>query len=278
SELDATIVKIPSCRTVLYLMENQPWEMAFIQLWKQRRSEPLVGVPHSSIRYWDLRYFTDSDSYHSDLASHPPSPDTVAINGPAALRSLQVEGIPATQMTEVEALSYLYLDEVQPTVSISGVTSAATRLLVLGDFFHHQNTALLNMLQQSLGRTSRNISITVKPHPLCLIDHQEFPLLQFHIDRRPLAEQLSECDFVLATNGTSASAEAYQCGIPVVTVLNGDTFNFSPLRNVPGAVFVESPAHLTEVLDHLERLNLEPRSDFFHIDKSLTRWKHLLSI
>ncbi|MEK7292027.1 MAG: TIGR04326 family surface carbohydrate biosynthesis protein, partial [Actinomycetota bacterium] len=114
SELDATIVKIPSCRTVLYLMENQPWEMAFIQLWKQRRSEPLVGVPHSSIRYWDLRYFTDSDSYHFDLASHPPSPDTVAINGPAALRSLQVEGIPATQMTEVEALSYLYLDEVQP--------------------------------------------------------------------------------------------------------------------------------------------------------------------
>lgn len=277
-ELDDTIVKIPSCRTVLYLMENQPWEMAFIQLWKQRRSEPLVGVPHSSIRYWDLRYFTDSDVYHSDLGIRPPNPDTVAVNGPAALKSLDMDGIPGTKITEVEALSYSYLGEVQPTVSTGQVTTTSTRLLVLGDFFHHQNVALLNMLRKSLGHTSRNISITVKPHPLCPIDHQDFPLLQFRIDTRPLAEQLSECDFVLATNGTSASAEAYQCGIPVATVLNGDTFNFSPLRNVPGAVFVESPAHLAEVLDHLERLNLEPRSDFFHIDKSLTRWKHLLSI
>lgn len=278
SELDNTIMRVPPCRTVLYLMENQPWEMAFVQLWRQCRSEPLVGVPHSTIRYWDLRYFADPDQYHSDLSARPPNPSRVAVNGPAALISLSAAGIPSEQIIEVEALSYLYLKNVQPTVSTSPDSAESIRLLVLGDFFHHQNAVLLAMLQSSLGHTSRNISVTVKSHPLCSIERHDFPLLNFQIDTRPLIEQLNECDLVLATNGTSAAAEAYQCGIPVITILNGETFNFSPLRNVPGAVFVESPEHLTRILDHIELTNLEPRSDLFNIDESLTRWKHLLSI
>jgi surface carbohydrate biosynthesis protein (TIGR04326 family) len=278
SELDSTIVKIPTCRKVLYLMENQPWEMAFIQIWNHRRSELLIGVPHSSIRYWDLRYFSDPDQYRCDPSARHPIPNTVAVNGPAALISLNATGIPSEQIIEVEALSYLYLEDVQPTISASKLHTTTTRLLVLGDFFDYQNAALLTMLQESLILTVRQISVTVKPHPQCPIDRQDFPHLHFQIDTRPLAEQLNECDRVLATNGTSASVEAYQCGVPVITILNGETFNFSPLRDVRGGIFVESPEHLAHVLDSVEQQDQVPRSDYFLIDKSLKRWKHLLSI
>ncbi|MHB1128779.1 MAG: TIGR04326 family surface carbohydrate biosynthesis protein [Ilumatobacteraceae bacterium] len=277
-ELENTILNIPPCRKVLYLMENQPWEMAFIQLWKHHRSEPLIGVPHSSIRYWDLRYFLDPNAYYPGSSAHHPLPNTVAVNGPAALKSLNAAGIPAEQLIEVEALAYSYLEDVQSVVSAQEISNATMRLLVLGDFFDYQNVALLSMLQSSLVLTQRQILVTVKPHPLCPIDHRDFPHLQFHIDTRPLAEQLSECDMVLATNGTSASAEAYQCGLPVITVLNGETFNFSPLRDIHDALFVDSPTHLTQALGQVVHQDQTQRFDYFLIDKSLQRWKYLLSI
>jgi surface carbohydrate biosynthesis protein (TIGR04326 family) len=259
-------------------MENQPWEMAFVQLWKNHRSEPLIGVPHSSIRYWDLRYFSDPNAYHSELRTQPPIPNTVAANGLTALESLNTTGIPTKQIIEVEALAYSYLEDVQSLVSERKISNATMRLLVLGDFFPYQNVALLTMLQSSLLVTQRQISVTVKPHPLCPIGDQDFPLLRFDIDTRPLAEQLSECDTVLATNGTSASAEAYQCGVPVITILNGETFNFSPLRGVRGAIFVDSPAHLAQALEQVAPRDQPQRFNYFLIDKSLRRWKHLLSI
>ncbi|MEO5974666.1 MAG: TIGR04326 family surface carbohydrate biosynthesis protein [Ilumatobacteraceae bacterium] len=277
-ELDDTIASIPPCRTVLYLMENQPWEMALVQLWRSRRSEPIVGVPHSTIRFWDLRYFFEPGVFASDENSHPPTPNIVAVNGHAALNSLETSGIPNEQISEVEALPYLYLHEVQLAIAARKIAATPMRLLVLGDFFHNQNLALLTMLQNSLLITSRHISIMMKPHPLCPIDRGEFPFLQLRFDTRPLSEQLSECDVVLATNGTSASAEAYQCGVPVITVLNGETFNFSPLRNVPGSHFVESADQLARVLDYIEFPLRAVLPDYFCIDKSLSRWKNLLSI
>lgn len=278
SELDTAVASIHPCRTALYLMENQPWEMALIQIWRIRRSEPIVGVPHSTIRFWDLRYFFDPGAFTSELDTRPPIPDTVAVNGQSALKLLNASGVPNERIAEVEALSYLYLHDVQ--LGIAGRKTIATpmRLLVLGDFFHNQNSALLSMLQDSLSLTTRQISITVKPHPLLPINREEFPLLEYRFDTRPLAEQLSECDAVLATNGTSAAAEAYQCAIPAITILNGETFNFSPLRNIVDAVFVESADQLARALDRIELPDRTISIDYFCTDKSLQRWKHLLSI
>lgn len=278
SEFEQVVRTTPPCRTVLYLMENQPWERAFIQLWKNHRSEPLIAIPHSTIRYWDLRYFSDRRPIRSDLTTSPPIPNTIAVNGPAALNELRTSGTPLEQVVEVEALAYTYLLDVQTSASESTGGNKSTRLLVLGDFFANQNVALMSMLQQALSVTDRRFVITVKPHPLRPINRGDYPRIQFVIDMSPLVEQLGRCDIVLTTNGTSASAEAYQCGLPVITVLNGDTFNYSPLRDIFEATFVESAEHLALALSKTTSPDLVQHSDYFTIDKSLTRWKKLLSI
>ncbi len=278
SELEQAVNATPPCRTVLYLMENQPWEMAFIQLWKNHRSEPLIGIPHSTIRYWDLRYFLDRHPIRSDLITSPPIPNTIAVNGPAALNALRTSGTQLEQVVEVEALAYLYLQDVQISTSESNRVNESTRLLVLGDFFTNQNAALMSLLEQALAVIDRRFVITVKPHPLRPIQIEEYPRIQFVIDTSPLVEQLGRCDIVLTTNGTSASAEAYQCGLSVITALNGETFNYSPLRDVLGATFVESADHLAQALTQSTSENLSNRTDYFRIDNSLSRWKQLLSI
>ncbi|MFA5774461.1 MAG: TIGR04326 family surface carbohydrate biosynthesis protein [Ilumatobacteraceae bacterium] len=277
-ELEQVVNTTPPCRIVLYLMENQPWEMAFIQLWKNHRSEPLIGIPHSTIRYWDLRYFLDRQPIHSDLISSPPIPNTIAVNGPAELHELRISGMPLEQIVEVEALAYLYLQDVHTSTSESNRVNESTRLLVLGDFFTNQNAALLLMLEQALSAIDRRFVITVKPHPLRPINRGDYPRIQFVIDTSPLVEQLGRCDIVLTTNGTSASAEAYQCGLSVITALNGETFNYSPLRDVLGATFVESPEHLAQALTQSTSKEFSNRTDYYRIDNSLSRWKQLLSI
>ena len=42
-----------------YLQENQGWEFGLISSWRQKQKGFLYGVPHFTIRFWDLRYFFD---------------------------------------------------------------------------------------------------------------------------------------------------------------------------------------------------------------------------
>ena len=48
---------IPKQSMGLYLCENQGWERAFIYYWRKYNHGELIGVAHSTISFWDLRYF-----------------------------------------------------------------------------------------------------------------------------------------------------------------------------------------------------------------------------
>ena len=54
---------LPTQRKGFYLQENQGWEFGFVGSWREFVHGQLIGVPHSTVRYWDLRYFFDSKSY-----------------------------------------------------------------------------------------------------------------------------------------------------------------------------------------------------------------------
>ena len=54
---DKALSQLPYQRKGLYLQENQNWERIFIYTWKKSGHGQIVGVPHSTISFWDLRYF-----------------------------------------------------------------------------------------------------------------------------------------------------------------------------------------------------------------------------
>ena len=58
----------------MYLQENQGWEFALIQVWEKAKSWELIGVPHSTIRYWDMRYYFDSRHYNDYDTKRIPRP------------------------------------------------------------------------------------------------------------------------------------------------------------------------------------------------------------
>ncbi len=265
---------LPSCKRIVYLMENQPWEMALLQIFRNCRQETLIGYPHSTIRFWDLRYWTAKPNLGLSTSAPQPTPHQVAANGPQARASLESSGFRFQRIVDVEALSYLYLEH-PGKLSMSDTEQ---RVLVLGDFFLEQNRALLQILADVDADLRSRFLITFKAHPLCQIDSSWLSALNLKTDSRPLADLLRDCDIVLSTNGTSASAEAHQFGVRVITILNGDTPNFSPLRDTPGAHFVASSKELEETLAVQSVLRSPGSNNYFWVGNSLTGWRDLLSI
>ena len=94
----------------------------------------------------------------------------------------------------------------------------------------------------------------------------------------PLGELLANYDVVFTSNITSAAVDAHCSGVPVVQMLDGSTFNISPLRGLTGVVYVTNPTELAETLrtaPHRKRVVAEP---YFYLDKELPRWRKLLNL
>ena len=93
----------------VYLQENQGWEFAFIHVWKKYFNKQIIGFPHSSVRYWDLRYFYDSRSYDNESNCDLPVPDKIACNGEYVKKMYFMSDFPKKNLIKVESLRYLYL-------------------------------------------------------------------------------------------------------------------------------------------------------------------------
>jgi len=278
NQFERVIKQLPYQKLGIYLQENQSWEMALIYAWRAAGHGRLIGAPHATVRYWDLRYFYDSRSYSRTNRNDLPMPDQVALNGPAALRAYREGGYPENQMVEVEALRYLYLaNQLQERTETEG-NAGVLRVLVLGDYLTsatHQQMQWMEAAAQNLPASSR---YTVKPHPACAIEPKKYTSLKMHITNDALSELLTDCDVVFTSDITSAAVDAYCAGIPVVSVLDGNSFNVSPLRGIEGVIYVTNPIELAAALLTAPASDRVVAAPYFCLDKGLLRWRKLLGL
>ncbi len=272
---ETTLEKMPYQEIGVYLQENQSWEMAFVHAWKTSGHGTLIGVPHTTVRYWDLRYFYDPRNYERPGLNDLPMPDRVAVNGPVPWAAYQGGGYPEDQLIEVEALRYLYLKEWPVAVPYR---EGALHILICGDYLpevSHQMMEWLETASKSLPSDSRYV---VKPHPACTIRADDYPSIKLEITVAPLRELLVACDVVFTSNVTSAAVDAYLAGLHVISVLDVNSFNLSPLRGLSSVVYVTGPNELALALQHDKRKDIPTAKPYFCLDSGLPRWRKLLSI
>jgi len=270
---------LPRQKVGVYLQENQGWEFSLIHLWKQAGHNSLVGCPHSTVRFWDLRYFFDPRTFVQVDGCSLPMPHFVAVNGEAAYMSYRAGGYPEGDLVGVEALRYLHIDATKrKSTSPVKRNNSVLRLLVLGDYLGRNTRVQMNMLVEAVKRITVRLDITVKPHPNQPILSGDYPGFQFKVDFGPLEKLLLECDVAYASAGTSAAVEAHLCGVPTVCVLDASTLNLSPLRMRPGVFFVSGAKSLAHFLALTLKQNdaMSQSELFFTIDKQLFRWRRLL--
>ena len=277
SLVEAAISRFPTQRLGVYISENQPWEMALVYAWKAAGHGTLIGTPHTIVRFWDLRYHYDAHSYLRDSDNAFLLPDVLAVNGSAAQHSILSSGYPVERVTEVEALRFLHLLCPQPNVT-SRSTRNELRLLVCGDFLAETNRQILAWLEIAARSLPHDTVYVFKPHPACPLNSADYPVLKLEMSEAPLADLLVGCDVVFTSNITSAAVDAYCAGVPIVQMLNGETFNISPLRGLQDAVYVSNPMELSEALGNARSRKREVIEPYFYLDEALPRWRALLGL
>ena len=276
--------ELPSQQVGIYLYEQQQWEFALINTWKDSAHCRLIGAQHATMPYWDLRYFYDPRSYKQTVDNDLPMPNTVAVNGPATLNTCLQAGYPNEDLVEVEALRYLHL--VETKVEAGTVSTPASifakdtlRLLVLGDYLISNTQLQMNLLVQTFPALPAGTVFTVKPHPACPIRVADYPSLSLTVTTiEPIAKLLAECDVAYTSATTSAAVDAYCAGVPIVSMLDQNTLNLSPLRGCAGALFARTPEELTLALTSAATTprTLDNRHKFFTLDPELPRWRKLI--
>lgn len=274
--LDKALGTLPHQALGFYLQENQGWERIFLHYWRKHSHGKIIGVPHGTIRYWDLRYF---DTQIAKVLPDLPQPDAVAVNGLHAWRMLEESGYPMRKCVPVEALRYQYLNNLKP-VNLCEDSQTQTRvLLVLGDIQAETTHQMLLHLENAYLSLESQFDVWVKPHPANPVDLEKYPKLQAVLKEEFLQDLLPEAGVVLASVFTSASLDAFCAGLPVINYLDPKDFNFSPLRGHPSARFASSSEEIQGLLQDEEWLSTPSGakpSDFFWLDEELPRWTQLI--
>ena len=263
----------------LYLCENQAWERALIHAWRKHRHGQLIAVEHSTVRFWDLRYFTDPRTVRSSDPYPMPQADLMALNGKAAVDAYLSVDYPKEAIVECEALRYGYLNDIRPWHSSRQAMEGPIRVLILGDFLPSGTIKMLQLLEAAVSHISVLATYTVKPHSNFMVKSEDYPSLHVKIVMDPLGEILHDYDIAYSGNMTAAAVDAYLVGLPVVVMLDETELNFSPLRGQSDVRFVSTPEELAEVFETASQgIATNPdRNEFFFLDPELSRWTRILS-
>ncbi len=260
----------------VYLQENQGWEFGMIQAWRSRKKGELIGFPHSTVRFWDLRYYFDPNTYNKKQNFNVPLPHKVACSGMAARNAFEKSGYPAENLIDVEALRYLHLSKLGSTRK--NEKKEKKTLLVLGDYVKSSTHKQLVFLQQAISMIDNEIEIKFKAHPACPIDPMIYKGLQMHVENNPIADLINDADIVYSGANTSAVVDAYFSGIPVIILLDGTDLNLTPLNGFDDVLFVTSPEKMASILkSNLNNGLLGSKvDDYFYLDPGLPRWLKIL--
>lgn len=267
------IQKLPRQSLGFYIQENQPWEFAICYYWKKYGHGKLISVAHTTIPFWDFRYFYDRRTFQPS-GCIPPMPDLMAVNGNDAYQKMTYSGFPTGLLTKLEALRYMHLNNALKKAKTGGRDTL--RLLVLGDLVPQITKSQLLFLNNAIAQYHLQIDVVFKPHPASNGTLGDL-VKNMDVSYRSMGEELSGCDLVFVNNVTSGAADPYQMGVPVIVLNLGTNINFSPLFSRKDVFFVSTSLEFYNAFIFYQKRPKLVLPDFFNIDVSLPRWKHLIS-
>ena len=137
---DKILSVLPKQKMGFYIQENQFWEYILISKWRKYKHGKIIGVPHSTVRYWDLRYFHSLNFFNNYNKYNEILPNLILINSKYTLKLLVDSGFPIDKLKLVEALRYQHLSKPKNTIFNS------KKVLIFGDYRNHINIKIVNLI------------------------------------------------------------------------------------------------------------------------------------
>ena len=269
------IKHLPQQKVCLYLMENQPWEMALIQAWRSYQSGKLVGVPHAAPKFWEMRRFVDPRSRIENGIGQFPQPDLVVSNSTIAKSDLLSNGVLLENILELEALAFQHIEPLLVNNhSKIVVPNNPPKISVLGDFNAEITDQLLSIFEH--GVDSSKYQCVFKPHPMCPVNQNRLSEIGLELFTGEIASLLAETDIMIATSPTSAAVEGFCLGIQIILFHDGNELNMSPLKDAREVLFISSSNELRDAIAASVQHPANSHRPYFTLDDSLGRWSAFL--
>ena len=269
-QFDFLLANIPRQKIGIYLKETQNWEYAFISAWKKYNHGKLIGVAHTPLNFWDLRFFENIDSFSAHV-----QPDVIALGGNLSLDRWYESGLPKERIASVEALRYQHLDRYKSIKQENDNFQASGDILILGDVMPSTTNRMMNFLNQSHD-VLNNFNIFIKSHPNNPIISAQYSKLDLLETNKNLEDLFTSMKYVISTSYTAASLEAYCAGLSVINYIDDSSINFSLLNECEDVFFVNDKNDLLEALNKKVISNQLNTSNFFNLDIEMNLWGELL--
>lgn len=256
----------------VYLQEFQPWEIALVHYWKKTQRNDLIGMPHSTHRYWDLRYFFAEKfflQYAQDIF-----PDHIAVNGDYSAERCLENGYPEAILKPVEALRYLH----HPNTPVVRKSTEEKRLniLICCDYQTKTSERLFEMVDQATKAGKLNCNVKVRMHPAFPLPTELLSQYGYEISKEEMVTALQETDWVITSNLSAIAVDGYYQGCNIAQLSDGLYFNLSPLRGVVDDLLFNSVEELKQMF--FKQKQEKKSVSYFLIDSKTKKWENLLSL
>jgi len=255
----------------LFVQENQPWEYSLSYFWKKYLNNNLIGVPHTTIPYFDFRYFFDKKTFGL-WGYQPYLPPIMTLNGPDMEKKFSDFNFLPSKLCKTEALRYNYIENVVlKSKKICGTPS----ILIIGDLVKEITLKHLRFTQEWLHKFNPNVKIIFRPHPAAKInDYNQFNF--FNLTKDSFVNDINNADMFSVNNTTSAAADIYALNLPLIMYDDTNRINFSPISFVSDQITVSNIDDFNNCFNQLRDKQINKKK-FFNINKKIPLWKNLIN-
>jgi surface carbohydrate biosynthesis protein (TIGR04326 family) len=277
---DSLLAKMPFQRLGFYLQENNSWEFAFLYAWKKYKHGEIIGIPHTTIRFWDLRYFSIDSNLPTNFEK--PLPNKIGVNSIYARNSLNFYTKKNIDIIDLEALRFSYLLKTK-RLRLNNKLKSKLVLLIAGDYDVYSTKCLIKLFLSLNKETLNKFDILFKSHP-GFYDNSigDIKSNNFKIVNEQFGDLLLLSDVLCTTNSTTAAVEGFCCGMKVLIHFSNESLNMSPLKGFSNVNFFSDHFSLDGLLneifeDHLHSENRNLNSeDYFFLDEELEKWDSVI--
>ena len=253
-------------KNCFYLHENQSWERSLIyNLDYNSIKTNKFAVTHASIRFWDFRYIKLND-LNNNLKIEKFAHDKIIVASDKFKKILLDNNFNKDQIILTEVLRYEGISNLKEIILKE---KHEDHIVILGDY----NKKINKKIEFCISLLSKNdkYKIICKPHPLNEFKKQIYHADNLNKSNDTIKDLSKKYNNFIVPNTSSVGLELYLMGKNVITVLDDEFINYSPLKhyyNYQNYVY-----DINQIEQKLENDNKNYiQTDFFKQDKNLKTW------
>ena len=264
--LDQILSTIPKQKLGFYLLENQGWEKCLNIMWKRYNHKTLAGYLHSTMRFWDLRYFKCKKEFNSKQ-----NPDLFLFNGKYSKKIGIKNYYPLKKSIEVEAVRYNHL------LKFKKKKIKKSKILIIGDMNNYENHFIVNQIEKIKQYFPSKV-FYYKSHPSNT--SKMINDLKNRFEFLKILKPITKVDFtdyfkIICTNSTSAILDCIIqkqdfCSFKSYSTL--DLFPIDDHKLEKKRIYTSN--ELIKFLNNRKKSNIE--QNYLHLNKNLNNWKKII--